>query len=179
MRPAVVATPILFTDVRFTLVKHILVTTKALNRHCFFKIFLFDINAWIWHWFFHRFWITLASILGPIFHHFSWHCPFLDMLFLHRFLEWFLNGFWIDFVMHLGPARRLRGGPANWLSGVLGALARLGAACWASWGRSWAVLVILGTSWDDLNGFYFNVGMIFTPHLHDFTAIQGIINSPQ
>ena len=45
MRPAVVASPLLFTDVRFTSVKHKFVTTKALNRHYFFKIFLFDINA--------------------------------------------------------------------------------------------------------------------------------------
>ena len=179
MRQAVVATPTLFTDVRLTSIKYRFVTTKALNRHYFFKIFLFDINAWIWHWFFHRFWITLASILGPIFDHFSWKCPFFGMLFFHRFLEWILKGFWIDFVSHLGPARRLRGGPANWLSGVLGALARLGAACWSSWGRSWAVLVILGTLWEYFNRFYTNFEMIFTPHLHDFTAIQDIINSPQ
>ena len=45
MRPAVVATPILFTDVRFTSVKHRFVTTKALNRHYVFNIFLFDIYA--------------------------------------------------------------------------------------------------------------------------------------
>ena len=45
MRAAVVATPLIFTDVRFTSVKHRFVTTKALNRHYFFKLFLVDFNA--------------------------------------------------------------------------------------------------------------------------------------
>ena len=45
IRPAVVATPLLFTDVRFTKVKRRFVTTMALNRHYIFKIFLFDING--------------------------------------------------------------------------------------------------------------------------------------
>ena len=47
MRAAVVATPLLFTDVRFTPVKHTFVTTMALNQHYFFKTFLFDFNACI------------------------------------------------------------------------------------------------------------------------------------
>ena len=134
----------------------------------------FDIDFFIdfgslWH----RFWLRFSFIFRESVH--FWVCYFsID------FWNGFWRGlFWIDFVSHLGPARRLRGGPANWPSGVLGALARLGATCWSSWGRSWAVLVILGTLWDDFNGFSTNFGMIFTPHLHDFTAIQDIINSPQ
>ena len=47
MRAPVVATLLLFTDVRFTEVKHMFMTTMALNQHYFFKTFLFDFNACI------------------------------------------------------------------------------------------------------------------------------------
>ena len=40
MRAAVVATPLLFTDVRFTPMKNRFVTTLDLNRHYYFNLFL-------------------------------------------------------------------------------------------------------------------------------------------
>ena len=66
MRAAVVATLLLFTDVRFTWVKHRFVTTLALNRHYYFIGFFsissseFDMD------FCTDFGTTLASILGTI-----------------------------------------------------------------------------------------------------------------
>ena len=151
MRPAVVATPILFTDVRFTSIKHRFVTTKALNRHYFFDILLFDIYAWFWHWIFHRFWTTLASNLDLIFHHFSSKCPFLGMLFFHQFLEWFLKGFgsilWCiwDLLGTSGvdPRTDLR---VSWaLSRVLGRpVGRPGGGLgpfWWFWGRYGTILI--------------------------------------
>ena len=45
MRAAVVATPLLFTDVRGTSIKYWSVTTLALNRHYYFIYLLFSALA--------------------------------------------------------------------------------------------------------------------------------------
>ena len=178
MRAAVVATPLIFTDVRFTSVKHRFVTTKALNRHYFFKLFLVDFNAWIWQCFLHRFWTTLASILGPIFHHFSGKCRFLAIFFFIIFC----NGFWISFLLILCAICGLLGASGVdpridfWLpwssSRVLGRPGARPGGClgpfWSSWGRS-------GTIFTDFTPLL--VSILHSIH-HDFTAHHHIIHSP-
>ena len=138
----------------------------ALKGHYDFKLsfaistFKFDIDFCI------DFGTILASILGPIFHHFSGKCRFLATIFLLILCA--ICGLLgasgvdprIDFWLPWSSSRVL-GRPGARPGGCLGPF-------WSSWGRS-------GTIFTDFTPLL--VSILHSIH-HDFTAHHHIIHSP-